>query len=194
MYQDFARYHGFKPIPCRTYHPNDKAKVESGIKYVKGNFFKGRKFDSGRDCDRQLMKWMERANSRVHGTTRKIPLKVFETEERSKLLSLPLTRYQLPKVGSRLVYHDCHIFVGYNYYSVPFEYVGKEVNIELEDNLLRVYYMGKQIALHKRIEGKGKFSTEQSHYPKYKRYSETEYQVKMLEIGSFAEQLFFING
>lgn len=196
MYYNFAQYYGFKPIPCRTYHPNDKGKVESGIKYVKGNFFKGRSFESGRDCDRKLKEWMQRANMRVHGTTRKIPLEVFEAEERSKLLSLPLTRYQIPVVGNRIVYHDCHIFVDYNYYSVPFEYVGKEADIELEDNLLRVYYKGKQIALHRRMEGTGQFSTDSSHYPKYKQYSETEYQekyqIKMAEIGSFAEQMFFL--
>ncbi len=196
MYKDFAQYYGFKPMPCRAYHPNDKGKTESGIKYVKGNFFKGRKFEGGKDCDIKLRQWMDRASTRVHGTTRKVPHEVFEAEEKSKLLPLPLMRYKSPMVGNRLVYHDCHIFVDYNYYSIPFEYVGKEVDIELEDNIVRVYYRSKQITLHKRIKGKGQFSTEPTHYPKYKRYSETEYQekyqVKMAEIGSFAEQLFFL--
>ncbi len=38
LYKNFADHYGFQIIPCRTYHPNDKGKVESGIKYVKGNF------------------------------------------------------------------------------------------------------------------------------------------------------------
>ncbi len=46
MYKEFSDYYGFKPIPCRIYHPNDKGKVESGIKYVKSNFFLGRRFKS----------------------------------------------------------------------------------------------------------------------------------------------------
>lgn len=196
MYRQFAEYYGFKPLPCRIYYPNDKGKVESGIKYVKGNFFKGRTFESGYDCDRKLREWMEHANRRVHGTTKKVPFEVFEAEERNKLLPLPSSRYQLPKGGTRLVYHDCHIFVGHNYYSIPFMYVGKEVEIEMGDTLLRVFYKGKQIALHKRMEGRGQFSTDPSHYPRYKQYSETEYQekyqMKMAEIGVFAEQLFFL--
>ncbi|MEW6571943.1 MAG: hypothetical protein AB1390_12375 [Nitrospirota bacterium] len=139
---------------------------------------------------------MEHANRRIHGTTKRVPFEVFEAEEKEKLLPLPLSRYQLPRVGTRLVYHDCHIFVDHNYYSIPFAYVGKEVEVELENTLLRVFYKGRQIALHKRVEGKGQFSTDPSHYPKYKRYSETEYQEKyqarMAEIGPFAEQLFFL--
>ena len=49
VYRDFSNYYGFKSIPCRIYKPNDKGKVESGIKYVKINFFKGRSFTSGND-------------------------------------------------------------------------------------------------------------------------------------------------
>lgn len=196
IYKCFAEYYGFRPLPCRIYHPNDKGKVESGIKYVKGNFFKGRDFRDGTDCDIKLREWTKRANKRVHGTTKKVPADVFEEEERQRLLPLPETRYQLPAGGTRRVYHDCHIFVDSNYYSVPFEYVGKEVEIELEENLLRIYYQSRQIALHKRIHGRGEFSTDTNHYPPYKQYSETQYQekyqIKMKEIGTFAEQLFFL--
>jgi hypothetical protein len=195
MYKDFSQYYGFKPMPCRVDHPNDKGKVESGIKYVKGNFFQGRELENGPDCDQKLRRWMEKVNRRVHGTTRKVPVEVFEEEERRKLLPLPARRYQLSRVGTRRVYHDCHIFVDYNYYSVPFEYVGQEVEIELEEKVLRIYCKGKQIALHERLDGRGKFSTQTSHYPGYKQYAETEYQEKyqlrMAQIGTFAEQIFF---
>lgn len=196
MYREFAEHYGFKPLPCRIYHPNDKGKVESGIKYVKGNFFKGRKFINGTDCDRKLRLWIEEANKRVHGTTKRVPKEVFEKEESAKLLPLPSSKYQICQAGTRVVYHDCHIFVENNYYSVPFEYVGKEVDIEIADALVRVFYKGAQVALHARLQAKGQFSTDQSHYPKYKRYSETEhqekYQAKMAGIGVFAEQLFFL--
>ena len=82
VYQDFANYYGFKSIPCRIYKPNDKGKVESGIKYVKSNFFKGRSFTSGNDCDNQLRQWNRKANLRIHGTTRKVPREIFEQEEK----------------------------------------------------------------------------------------------------------------
>ncbi|MBU1062508.1 MAG: hypothetical protein KJ952_07330 [Candidatus Omnitrophica bacterium] len=140
--------------------------------------------------------WQENTcNSRVHGTTRKIPREVFEQEEKHKLKALPLAEFKLHEVGTRKVYHDCHIYVGYNYYSVPFEYVGKVVEIELTKELLKVYYNHKEIAVHIRLEGRGNFRTQESHYPRYKRFSDTEYQeryqVKMAAIGGYAEQVFF---
>ena len=39
LYKQFSEHYGFQSIPCRIYQPNDKGKVESGIKYVKNNFF-----------------------------------------------------------------------------------------------------------------------------------------------------------
>jgi hypothetical protein len=197
LYKSFAEHHGFKPLPCRVRKPNDKGKVESGIKYVKYNFFSGRIFKDGNDLDWQLMSWVDnKCNQRVHGTTRRVPAQVFELEEKQLLKSLPQEEFKMSAVGVRKVYHDCHIYVEYNYYSVPFEYVGKEVDIELSKNLLKVFYQGKEIAVHPKADGRGKFSTNKNHYPKYKRFSETEYQekyqTKMAEVGPYAEQVFFL--
>jgi len=196
LYKNFASHYGFHPLPCRVRRPNDKGKVESGIKYVKHNFFLGRKFSGEKDLKERLFKWYTRANQRIHGTTRKVPQEVFEKEEKIKLIPLPQEEFKLVKVGIRKVYHDCHIYVDYNYYSVPFEYVGKEVEIELTRNLLKVYYQGKEIALHPRLTDRGNFSTKPGHYPTYKRYSDTEYQekyqVKMAHLGRYSEQLFFL--
>ena len=196
LYKNFASCYGFHPLPCRIRRPNDKGKVESGIKYVKNNFFLGRKFSGEKDLKERLFKWYTRTNQRIHGTTRKVPQEVFEKEEKAKLIPLPKEEFKLAKVGTRKVYHDCHIYVDYNYYSVPFEYVGKEVEIELTRNLLKVYSQGKEIALHPRLTDRGNFSTKPGHYPTYKRYSDTEYQekyqAKMAHLGTYTEQLFFL--
>lgn len=195
LYQEFAVYYGFKSLPCRVYRPNDKGKVESGIKYVKNNFFAGRKFKNRSELRSRLHRWQDKANNRVHGTTKKIPAQVFEAEEKRKLMDLPNTDFNLGKVGQRKVYHDCHIYVEYNYYSVPFKYVGQEVEVNIDDKLVRIYYDNQLIATHPKIAGRGEFSTTKSHYPKYKCLSETEYQeryqIKMSAVGSYAEQVFF---
>jgi transposase len=196
LYRNFASYYGFQPLPCRVRRPNDKGKVESGIKYVKGNFFLGRHFQDEQDVQRRLRIWNQRINQRIHGTTRKIPQEVFEKEEKTQLLPLPQEEFAMAKVGTRKVYHDCHIYVDYNYYSVPFSYVGKTVEINLTEKLLKISYQGKEIATHLRLSGRGNFSTSNSHYPAYKRYCETEYQeryqVKMAQIGNYCQQLFFL--
>lgn len=195
LYKDFADYYGFESIPCRVYQPNDKGKVESGIKYVKNNFFKGRTFKNSADVDNQLKNWTQKANNRTHGTTKKVPREVFEEHENKHLLKLPLTEFNLAKVGIRKVYHDCHIFINHNYYSVPFAYVGKEVEIEIGNNLVKIYHNQSLITTHPESKSKGEFITNKSHYPRYKCISNTEfqekYQAKMSNIGEHAEQLFF---
>lgn len=197
LYNNFASYYGFKPIPCRIRKPNDKGKVESGIKYVKYNFFLGRTFKDGSDLDAQLRYWLDNTcNSRMHGTIQKVPREVFASEERPKLKPLPLEAFPMSTVGSRKVYHDCHVFIDYSYYSVPFEYVGKVVDIDISKELVRIFYQGREIAVHTRAAERGKFQTNKNHYPKYKRFSDTEYQeryqAKMSDIGPYAEQLFFV--
>jgi len=193
-YKDFATYYSFSPIPCRTRRPNDKGKVESGIKFIKNNFFKGRTFASGADLDCQLKAWNMAINGRIHGTTRKVPLEVFTGKEKSCLSSLPPVRFAISKISTRKVYHDCHIYVDYNYYSVPYEYVGKKVDIELTDSLVRVFYAGERIALHKRITDKGVFSTVEGHYPAFKIFDAAEnqniFRQKMKEVGPYCEKFF----
>jgi len=44
LYKNFAHHYGFYPLPFRGRRSNDKGKIESGINYLKGNFFQGRRF------------------------------------------------------------------------------------------------------------------------------------------------------
>ena len=194
LYKDFAAYYSFSPIPCRVASPNDKGKVESGIKFVKSNFCKGRSFVSGTDLDRQLRVWNKDKNNRIHGTTRKVPYEVFMEEEKAVLASLPPSRFVVSKISTRKVYHDCHIYVDYNYYSVPYEYAGKTVDIEIGDKLLKVSYRQEQIALHTRVTLKGQFSTVPAHYPDFKVFDSTQYQdiykQKVSLVGPYCAKLF----
>jgi len=194
MYKDFAAYYSFSPIPCRVASPNDKGKVECGIKFVKSNFFKGRVFSGGTDLDQKLKAWNIEKNGRIHGTTRKVPCEMFIEEEKNVLIPLPLSRFKVSKISTRKVYHDCHIYVDYNYYSVPYQYVGKTVDIELTDKLLKVFYKANQIALHPRITLKGQFSTQASHYPDFKVFDPGQYQKVYKDrvelVGPYCGQLF----
>lgn len=155
MYKDFAAYYKFSPISCRVASPTDKGKVKCSIKFVKGNFFKGRTFSGSTDLDSRLRAWNKDKNQRIHGTTRKVPHYMFLEEEKSMLSTLLPTRFVIAKISTRKVYHGYHIYVDYNYYSVPYKYVGKTVDIYLTDKLLKVFYKTDQIALHTRITLKG---------------------------------------
>jgi transposase len=195
LYKQFADYYGFLPFPCRVREPQEKGKVESGIKFIKNNFFAGRTFVTQHELADKLANWLEnKCNNRIHGTTQQIPRELFNQEEQSQLKLLPETKFSIPNVGVRIVYHDCHVYIDYSYYSVPYEYIGKEVEVEVSPTTVRISHAFKQIALHPRSLEKGKFITTASHYPKYKNILSTEYQeeyfTKMNRIGTDAGQFF----
>ncbi len=62
-YKRMADHYGILLFPCRVYQPQEKGKVESGIKYVKNNFFAGRKFESYEELSCSLQRWLNRANT-----------------------------------------------------------------------------------------------------------------------------------
>lgn len=195
QYEEFAKYYNFLSIPCRVKTPTDKAKVESGVKYVKNNFFKGRNFKDYEEYKTKLDLWLEDiCNSRIHGTTKKIPKEVFETEEKSKLNPLPNKDYDFSTWVTRKVNTNCHISFDSNFYSVPYSFINQEVTVQISDKVIRIYGNNELLATHLKLNSKGEFSTNPSHYPKYKVQTKTElqfaYRNKMQEIGPYALKFF----
>lgn len=126
----FAYHYSTVIVPCAPYSPEQKGTVESGIKYLQGNFISGRTFTDSADMKRQLADWMTSyANQRIHGTTKKVPVEVFKQEEKEKLQSLPDTPFAFFNRGVRIAASNCHIHFANNYYSVPSCHVGREVTI-----------------------------------------------------------------
>lgn len=192
---EFAYHYNTVIIPCAPYSPEQKGTVESGIKYLQGNFICGRTFTDHTDMKRQLTDWMTNyANARIHGTTRKVPMRVFEVEEKEKLQLLPETSFAFFNRGIRIVAANCHIHFANNYYSVPSCHVGREVTIRWNKHLLRIIASGEQIALHTISHEIGTYVTNRSHLPDYKVYSQTEHQArfeaKFANMGEESHQYF----
>lgn len=192
---EFAYHYNTVIIPCSPYSPEQKGTVESGIKYLQGNFIAGRQFINSADMKGQLKDWMENyANKRLHGTTREVPYTKFAQLEKDALQSLPREEFAFFNRCIRTVASNCHIHLENNYYSVPAHLVGKEVTVRWNASLVRIIYAGEQIALHQKATGTGIHVTRRSHLPSYKVYSQTEYQKRleeqMADIGEEAHEYF----
>lgn len=145
QFEDFAGFYGFKPVLCRPYRGQTKGKIERTVSYVRDNFMVGIRFDSLADLNGKAMNWCNKVNASIHGTTGAKPFDRLPEENLS-----PLKReYILDKVNMRRVGKDCLISYLQNKYSVPAEYVGRDVAVLVLDNMLTVYFEGKQIALHR---------------------------------------------
>ncbi len=80
---DFAQYYGFMPRACSPNWPRGKGKVESGVKYVRRNFWQGLVTISGiDDLNARCRNWLDNiANVRMHSTTGRIPLEMLKEEK-----------------------------------------------------------------------------------------------------------------
>jgi len=162
--QSFCEHYGTAILPTKPYTPRHKGKIEKGIEYVKNNALKGRRFSSLAEENRHLLNWETHiADTRIHGTTRRQVGKVFEEVEKEHLLPLPSCRFGSFEEAKRSVHRDGHIEVAKGYYSVPPEYVGREVWARWDGHLVRVFnFKMEQITLH--VQGEpGQFQTKPSH-------------------------------
>ena len=145
QFEDFAGFYGYKPILCRPYRDQTKGKVERTVQFVRDNFMIGIKYSSLNDLNGQALAWCNKVNGKIHATTNEVP---FERLKKEGLSSLK-REYIIDKINLRRVQKDCLISYAGSQYSVPAEYVGRDVAVVALDNMLAAYHEGKQIALHR---------------------------------------------
>lgn len=167
--QSFCQHYGTVILPTKPRMPRHKGKVEASVKYVQNNGLKGHTFATLEAQRQHLLHWERTvADTRIHGTTKQQVLKVFEEVERPALLPLPHERFANFREAKRKVNRDGHIEVAKAYYSVPPEYLCREVWARWDARLVRIFNCRwEQIAIHVRHEP-GRFSTQGQHLPKEK--------------------------
>jgi hypothetical protein len=166
---EYAQHRGFIADPARPGHPKDKPKVERGVPYVRERFFKGGQFHDLCDLRQQARHWcLEVAGQRVHGTTQRLPLVVFQEEERACLLPYDGELYDVPDWHSATVHPDHHIYYRYALYSAPYSSCPPGTKLELrgDSKLVRLYCRGELVKVHPR-QSRGGRSTDPKDYPPY---------------------------
>ena len=160
----FCAHYGTVILPCRPYAARHKGKIERGIGYVKDNGLKGRTFATLAQQNEYLRHWEQTiADTRIHGTTRQQVGPLFTEVERPALLPLPVERFPYFQESLRSVHRDGHVEVAKAYYSVPPEYVTRQVWARWDAHTVRIFNQRhEQIALHARRPA-GRFATAGAH-------------------------------
>ncbi len=160
----FAAHYGSAFLPTRPRTPRHKGKIERGVDYVQENALKGRSFASLEEENAFLRNWEQTvADTRVHGTIRQQVGKLFMEVERPALQPLPAERFPFFHESRRKVNRDGHIEVAKAYYSVPPEYLGRQVWVRWDGRVVRVFNdRFEPITVHVRQQP-GRFSTHDQH-------------------------------
>lgn len=171
-YRACAEHYGFLLCPCRVETPRHKGKVESGVKYVKGNFLPGRIFNTPQEdlrvANREVRQWLSQtAGQRNHGTIRQKPLERFESVERVALKPLPDQPYEVVSWKEVKLHRDCHVVFDGAYYSAPCRLIGQMLHVRGSKQDIVIHHEYTVVARHARVLA-GQRSTQASHLPEYK--------------------------
>jgi transposase len=148
-YLDFADYYGFSPRACQPYRAQTKGKVESGVSYVRKNFWVGLDYVDLDDLNRQAVGWLDTiANVRIHGTTGEVPFERLPDEGLTPIYDKP--DYDTSHVVYRRCSRDCMVSYQGNRYSLPAAYAGQTVMVKAteEGELLVLNREGEIVAWH----------------------------------------------
>jgi transposase len=149
-YMDFAGHYGFDICACNVGAPNEKGRVENGVRYVKSSFLRGMQLDQFAPINPAARGWLDAvANVRVHALTHKRPLDLFDVE-RPRLR--PLTAIPYDVGVNRLISANAQfrVTLDTNRYSVPSEYASRRLTMRVYPERLAIYHEHKLIAEHPR--------------------------------------------
>jgi transposase len=165
-YGAFAEGYGFAIAPCPAADPRKKGIVESGVKYVKGNFLPARDFRDLVDANGQLADWvLTTAGLRCHGTTKEQPFVRFQAVERALLQPLPDVPPEIVRWVKAPLHPNCRLEVERCYYTAPFALIGKKLWVRLGTTTVQIFDEHVLVATHPRRLRPGSVSTIEDHLP-----------------------------
>jgi len=172
-YADMARHYGVVIVPARPYHPQDKGKVEAGVKGVQRWILmklRNRVFFDIDELNEALASLLDAYNNKVVRRLGKSRSELFEMLDKKALHPLRIQPYYYREHKRATVGIDYHIELGGNGYSVPYTYKGKKVDIWYSRTKVSIIYQGETIALHTRLHHPYQDSTLKEHMPPEHQY------------------------
>ena len=135
-FENYRQRRKFDTFICRSSDPETKGKIEAVVKYVKHNFAHHRLFTTIENLNQQCLEWLDRTgNSKIHGTTKKVPAEMFILEQ-MHLRQVPDLRISqiLDTIISRTVRKNNTVDFNSNRYSVPLGTYesGKKVGLKID--------------------------------------------------------------
>lgn len=166
--KDLALHYGCVINPTRSYSPQDKAMVEGAVRLVYQRIYfsiRNMTFFSLDELNCQLQKELVKFNDFLMQTYQASRRKLFIELEQQYLQPLPADTYQIKHYKRAKVQKMGYIYLSdtRNYYSVPYRYIGKQVELQYNRETIEIYCQSERIASHKRVYLPGQYVTVKEH-------------------------------
>lgn len=168
-YQEMCEYYGTAVLAARVRSPKDKASSEGSVGYLINQIMgklRDHHFTSIFEVNEAIMKMLKELNDKPFQKREYSRSYVYLNEEKAYLKPLPVKPFEFAVWKKAVVQYNYHVSCDYNYYSVPYTLLRKEVDLRISQYMIEIFFKGERIVSHPRVLGaKGKYVTLEDHMP-----------------------------
>jgi transposase len=172
-YASMARHYSCAVQPARPRKPKDKSKAELGVQGIQRWILASLRkhtFFSVDELNDAISLLLDKYNNKIVKKFNKSRSQMFEELDRPLLQPLPVNRFIYKEYKTAKISQSYHVFLESCEYSVPYKYLGIQVDIWHSSNIVQIYYKGMLIATHPKLHFAGDVSTLKEHMPKNHQY------------------------
>lgn len=168
---EMAKYYQTTILPARPLKPKDKSLVEGAVNIVYQRVYatlRDKVFYSLEELNAELRKQMEKYNNKKMQKTNVSRREMYEKIEKESLKLLPVEDYEVKKFNRCRVPNNYHVYLSEDkhYYSVPYRYIKKDVEIHYTSKKVEIYHNHERIAYYTREHTANEYTTLKEHMPK----------------------------
>jgi transposase len=196
MLEQLSSYYNCPFIPARVYKPKDKASVERHVQIVYQQVYA-----PIRDVEYHSLQALNDGITHQLATFHELPfqrnntqsrLSLFTSIEQRTLKTLPAQPFDIRFTASYKVQRNYHVQLGQDkhFYSVPYKYIGSQVDVVYTSQTVEIYLKNERIATHLRTRRKNGYTTTEAHMPpnhaeqaKNQGYTATYFIVQAQKVG-----------
>ena len=170
-----ANHYQCAVMPARSRKPRDKSLAENHIRTLYTRVYaelSALSFFSLKELNQAILDCIEKHNCMIFQGKAYSRKQAFESDERHRLQSLPVQRYEIKKTGLVTVMKNSHVQLreDRHYYSIPYRYIGEKVKLNYTSKDVSIYLKGERIAYHLRERKPYKYTTLKEHLPSHHRF------------------------
>lgn len=153
QYRRMSEHYGCAVVPARVRRPRDKASIEMGVGIIERQAMlalRKRRFMALADYNKALSAQVMTMNSRPFQKREGSRESVYSSQEKPMLIPLPAHPYEMITRKDATVNFSYHITFDGSWYSVPFQFVKRNVNIAASIKTVSIACEGERIAIHER--------------------------------------------
>jgi hypothetical protein len=161
----FAERYGFVFQAHEIGDANRSARVEGHFNYIEKNFLAGREFRDWWHINEEARAWCDQKNAafsrKLHASRREL-----FAAERPHLKPLPPWIPEVYVLHHRIVDAEGYVNVRCNRYSVPYQLIGRRMEVRETKDCIEVFDGPRMVASHKRVlESRDAWVTDKKHRP-----------------------------